>query len=152
MTWLTTTRGDRERVGSLHHVARAGNAKYELWKVVRAFATTRPAVELQTSASRFGMSLYEGITTIFRIQGVFTEPYDTGIVLRVNAEVGRRQTHLEKVRTQGSSCRPMLEVEPETLLVRGPINTPLASRQSADVIARIASTIPMTRGGTRGSC
>jgi len=26
------------------------------------------------------------VTTIFRIQGVFTEPYDTGIVLRVNAE------------------------------------------------------------------
>jgi len=29
----------------------------------------------------------------------------------------------------------------------GPINTPLASRQSADVIARIASTIPMGRMG-----
>ena len=29
----------------------------------------------------------------------------------------------------------------------GPINTPLASRQSADVIARIVSTLPMGRMG-----
>jgi NAD(P)-dependent dehydrogenase (short-subunit alcohol dehydrogenase family) len=29
----------------------------------------------------------------------------------------------------------------------GPINTPLANRQSADVIARIVSTIPMGRMG-----
>ncbi len=29
----------------------------------------------------------------------------------------------------------------------GPINTPLASRQSADVIARIVSTVPMGRMG-----
>jgi NAD(P)-dependent dehydrogenase (short-subunit alcohol dehydrogenase family) len=29
----------------------------------------------------------------------------------------------------------------------GPINTPLASRQSADVIARMVSTIPMGRMG-----
>ncbi len=29
----------------------------------------------------------------------------------------------------------------------GPINTPLASKQSADVIARIVSTVPMGRMG-----
>jgi len=39
------------------------------------------------------------------------------------------------------------------VVVRGPINTPLASRQSADVIARDCVHHPDgTHGGTRGSC
>jgi len=38
------------------------------------------------------------------------------------------------------------------VLSPGPIDTPLASRQSPDVIARIVSTIRWTHGDTRGSC
>src|SRR5439155_6147171 len=38
---------------------------------------------------------------------------------------------------------------PINVVIPGPINTPLATRQTADVIARIVSTVPIDRKSTR---
>ena len=44
------------------------------------------------------------------------------------------------------SCEPGRHIR-SNVVSPGPINTPLVNRQSAEVIARIASTIPMGRMG-----
>jgi NAD(P)-dependent dehydrogenase (short-subunit alcohol dehydrogenase family) len=116
-----------------------GRRQKELDEAVKAIGSNISGVQGDVAQLADLDRLYETISkTKGRIDIVFA---NAGLGASIRSFVRTWTTDLKDRRIRSNVVSP------------GPINTPLVRRQSADVIARIVSTIPMgTHWGTRGSC